>query len=346
MQEFDTFFILCLVVPAVLFSGLVLLYKFRKRFFLRKTGFLIIWNSWLLALLFSIIFLGSESYFRFFVDTTDSFGLNKITQRWMHRHYKPNNFNARDNVNYDLRIEHGKRRITFFGDSFTAGHGIKDVDNRFPNLIRIQNPGLEIHVLADNGMESINQLNLIRKLISDSYQFDLVALVYNLNDISYLLAKANEIYDRVYAFNEGLNFFGKNSYFVNTMLFRYFAMRDPDIPDYYDFVEGAYFSEAWNRHAEVLKEIKYLTESKGGKLLVVNYPFFHDQNEDYKFLPVHEKLEKFWNSLAVPYIDLEPVFKNYDKQDLVVNKFDAHPNEFANSLVAETIDDFIKNHLQ
>lgn len=305
-----------------------------------------LWNSLLLLFLVSFIFVIGESYFRFSVDTTDSFGLNKITQRWMERHYKPNNFYARDNIDYNLKIQNGKRRVAFLGDSFTAGHGIKNVDDRFPNLIRSVNPGFEVHVLADNGMESINQLDLVRKLINDNYQFDVVVLVYNLNDISYLLPETNEIYDRVFAFHDKLNYFGNNSYFINTLSFRYFAWQNQDLSNYYDYVRDGYFSGIWNEQASVLEEMKNLIEFEGGQLQVVTFPFLHDKKEDYKFEKVHDKLGNFWLEMSIPNLDLEHVFDDFNKQELVVNKYDAHPNEFANMVVYEAIDEFIKGNLK
>lgn len=346
MHEYDAFFIFCLLVPIILLFGLLLFYRSRGRLKISKTVFLIIWNSWIVILLLSFFFLFGEVYYRFFVDTTDSFGLNKITQRWMQRHYKPNNFYARDNIDYHLEIESGKRRVTFLGDSFTAGHGIKDVDDRFPNIIRDANPNYEVHVLADNGMESINQLELLQKLMNEGYQFDIVVLIYNLNDISYLIPNTNEIYDRVYAFHDNMNYFEKNSYFLNTQLFRYFAWQNPDILNYYEFVKDAYFSERWHQQEQVLGQIKSLIESNGGKLLVVTFPFFHNNNEDYKFEKVHDKLERFWSEWLVPNLDLDPEFSKYKKSELVVNKFDAHPNEYANIIAATAIKGFLKNNLQ
>jgi len=280
------------------------------------------------------------------VDTTDSFGLNKITQRWMQRHYVVNNFHSRDNINYEAKLPPGKRRITFFGDSFTAGHGIKNVEDRFPNIIRENHHEFEVHVMANNGMESNHELDWIRKLKDFNYSFDIVVLVYTLNDIAYLIPETEEIYHRIYSFRDNLGYFGRNSFFINTMLFRIYALSHPDVMNYYDFVESSYFTEQWDEHAKVLSGMRDLIESDGGRFMVVTFPFYQSRKQEYKFQIVHEKLQEFWNEQSVPHLDLLHIYDQYESSELVVNKFDAHPNEFANIIAASVIEEFIKSNLQ
>src|ERR1043166_10236465 len=93
-------------------------------------------NALVFCFLCSLGFLGGEIYYRFIYDTTDSFNYTKVSRRWQARHYQKNAQTVRDNVNYQLRIPPVKRRITFIGDSFTAGHGVKNVEDRFANRNR------------------------------------------------------------------------------------------------------------------------------------------------------------------------------------------------------------------
>jgi lysophospholipase L1-like esterase len=346
MSELDGFYFLTASIPALLLALLIALYKTRTSVATKARTFFITWNLTALMFLVSTFFFLGETYFRLFVDTTDSFGLNKITQRWGNRYYQFNNLGARDNLDYELNLAPGKRRITFVGDSFTAGHGITDVEHRFANLIRQHNPEWEVHVMAANGMETVDELDLIQKLSKvDQYQFDLVVLVYNLNDIAYLLPKTEEIYQRVYSFEKRLNYLGKNSYFINTLFFRWVASRDPDIRHYYHYVKEGYFSTKWETQAANLTALNDYLEQQGSRLMVVTFPFLQNFGGNGEFKEVHIKLAALWKSLSVPHLDLLQVYRKRQDEKLVVNAYDAHPNETAHGIAAKIIEKFVRKNL-
>ncbi len=343
MNDFDLFYIFVILTLLAISHLLIFLRKKKRHFQKRNAFFLIFWNALLTIALAAGLFFLAETYYRFFVDTTDSFGLNKITQRWLKRHYHLNNLKARDNIDYQHQIAPGKRRISFVGDSFTAGHGVADVEDRFPNLIRANNPRWEIHVIAANGLETVDELQVISKLDGEGYQFDVLILVYVINDISYLVPETEAVYEKIYAFGDGLGYLGQNSYFLNTLHFRSFASRTPEISSYYDFVKNAYFSPIWERQAAALRHIVQSGRQKGRRVVVVTFPFLHDLS-GYAFTDVHQKLDAFWQSLQTPHLDLYPVFLQHAQENLVVNAFDAHPNERANQIAAEAIERFLKEH--
>src|SRR5262245_52367922 len=98
---------------------------------------IVFWNVVVFLALASVAALGGEAYFRWIYDSTDSFGLTLTTQRWLDRHFKVNQSGVRDSLAvYDDALPRGKRRVTFTGDSFTAGWGVADVEDRFANRIR------------------------------------------------------------------------------------------------------------------------------------------------------------------------------------------------------------------
>ena len=111
-------------------------------------GRLIAGNTLVLCCLVTPVLLAGETYYRFVYDTTDSLAYTRVSERWEMRHWRLNNVGCRDNVPYAPTLTPGKRRISFVGDSFTAGHGISDVEDRFPNLLRRAHPDWEVHVVA------------------------------------------------------------------------------------------------------------------------------------------------------------------------------------------------------
>lgn len=342
MEENILLSIFVLMPLLIAFSAYNFFKKIVPRFKKYKFPKLVIGNLLCFLLLCSLIILGAEVYYRFIYDTTDSFGLTKVAKKWHMRHYKYNNYNVRDSVDYNPKLS-GKRRITFFGDSFTAGHGINNVENRFANKIRKLRPEFEIHVMAGNGWDTAKQLGTMVELAQNGYEFDNVVLVYVLNDISDLVPEWSKILDRIYSIKPAFLF--EYSYFFNILYFRSYSKIDPDVANYYGFVNDAYNSEIWDRQKQLLTSIKDGMDARGIKFSVIIFPFMHDIGEDYKYEEVHEKIDNFWKSLNVPYLDLLTVYKSYSSKQLVVNKNDAHPNKFAHSLASKAIDKFLHQSL-
>ena len=155
-------------------------------------------NALVLLFVSSLAFLGGEIYYRFIYDASDAFNYTKTSERWKARYYHRNALGFRDDANYDLRIPLGKRRIFFLGDSFTAGHGIEEVENRFANRIRRTNPQWEVGTLAALGLDTGDELAVLKQILRVGGQLDQVVLVYCLNDISDIVPEWNDIVTRIY----------------------------------------------------------------------------------------------------------------------------------------------------
>ncbi|MGH7971433.1 MAG: hypothetical protein ACREIC_22160, partial [Limisphaerales bacterium] len=144
-------------------------------------------NGLMLLFLLSLLLLAGEIYFRFIYDTTDSLGYTKVCEHWVQRHWHVNGAGCRDNVEYAPAIAPGKRMVTFIGDSFAAGHGIKNVEDRFENRLRAAHPDWEVHVLANVGLDTGAEQILLNRALAKGYQLDEVVLVYCLNDVGDLM---------------------------------------------------------------------------------------------------------------------------------------------------------------
>ncbi len=329
-------------LPLVFVAVLVRFFRGKKS---KSRVRLVAGNLLVLCLLLSLVLLGGEIYYRYIYDTTDSFALTKTTSRWFERYFRRNRHGFRDNLaTYEKGIEPGKRRITFIGDSFTAGHGVPNVDDRFANLVRTARPGWEVHVLARNGWETGNELDLVRRLPADGYALDQVVLVYGLNDICDLIPRWQESLQRIYKVNQPQHIF-KHSYFLNTLYFRFIASADPDVANYFDFTLDAYNGAIWRQQESRLRELAHHVKSRGGRLRVLTFPFLHNLDESYSFEPVHQQLDRLWRSLGVPNLDLMQLYRSKASEDLVVGAHDAHPNERAQRLAAEALVPFLESHL-
>src|SRR5436190_24060292 len=115
-DDFDFAYFVFLLLPTA--SGIGLWWFIRRR---RQSKAAADWraillgNGLFLLLLLTLLFAGAETYYRFVYDTTDSLSFTKTSQRWFKRYFQANSAGWRDNIEYSLTIEPGKRRISFVG---------------------------------------------------------------------------------------------------------------------------------------------------------------------------------------------------------------------------------------
>jgi hypothetical protein len=338
---------LFLLFPIFSGTALVLFFRRESRHVIpARLDRLIIGNLLVMTFLAALWFIFGESYYRFVYDSTDAFNQTKVSERWMRRYYVERYEGFRDKIEYTRPIEPGKRRITFLGDSFLAGHGIKDIEDRFPNIIRRAHPEWEIHVRAKLGADTGAELAMMDQLIQRGYQLDRVVLVYNLNDVADIMPEWAETSGRIATAEFERGWLRRNSYFLDVLYHHYILLRDPDVRRYFEYVRDGYDGRTWESQRQRLARFRDLVQSHGGQLFVVIFPFLHAIGPDYAFHHAHDQLNQLWTDLNVPHLDLLPIYKSLPASKLVVNKYDAHPNEFANALAARAVDQFLTVELK
>ena len=337
---------ICVVAALlVLLSGLFMRRLVRTTLKGRATK-LILGNLLALVFLLSTLFFCGEMYYRFIFDKPDPYGVTRATWRWFARHFQYNRMGLRDNMEYSPTMLPGKRRISFLGDSFTAGHGVGRPEDRMVNLVRARRPDWDVHCLAKVGVDTPHEIKMIEWVTTLGYQFDTVVLMYCLNDVAALSPGYEDACRRIYLKQQNEGFLLKHSYLVNTLYYRVAIRSQPDIADYYGFVRDAYKPENWSAEEDQLKLLHDLVASRNGRLMVVIYPFFHLVGRDYPYTEAHRKVAGFCASNSIPCLDLYDVYSGRKPGDLVVSRYDSHPNEKANAIAVEPIIKFVGTHLK
>jgi hypothetical protein len=302
-------------------------------------------NVLVLAMLLSTLFAGLEVYYRYVYDQTDSWGLARAGRRWFERHVHLNNAGVRDDGDYRYQRTAGRRRVTFVGDSFTAGHGVRDVKRRFANLVRAERPRWEVHCLAVPGFDTPQTIEQLDRLRREGYELDVVVLVYCLNDIGQVVPESFELLPRLYADLENEGFLLRSSYAVNTLYYRYRWRADPALDDYFGYTRRHYSGEPWRKQRIALDTLRNSVEEAPGNLMVVTFPFLHRLDGEYGFDDAHRALGDHWRQRGVPHLDLLPTFRRQSSADVTVNRWDAHPNERAHRMAADALLEFLTAHV-
>jgi hypothetical protein len=294
---------------------------------------------------------GVELYFALVYDQTDSFNMTNVSKKWFQRHIVPDQkvlrfsngkgVHYRDDAEFVKSPEPQRHHVCFVGDSFTFGHGVPDVSDRFSNRIRAAldeaQPGrFVVSNLADAGTDLHWIELLLGELFQDGCRLDTVVYVICLNDIETFHEARDEFYKELGS--RGPRFFlFRDTYFFNLLYVRLVQFGRPEIRDYYSFVRDYYAGEPWARMQRKLEQVRRLCERNGAELRVVVFPFLHNLGPEYDFGEAHGKIAAYCRDAGVPVLDLEPVLAPYVSEGLTVSRFDAHPNERAHELAAEAV---------
>lgn len=305
---------------------------------------LITGNLLILSVLVSALLAIGEVYYRVIYDTTDSFATALTTQRWLKRHVTVNSWNFRDDVEYAFARNSKRPRVTFFGDSFTVGHGVADVSDRYLNRIRAAKPGWEVHGLAKNGLNTRTALDLIRIAVNDGYELDTVILAYCLNDATESSVAWPDKWRALEAELRPKNFLTKTSFLANALHFRS-KRRSPELQGYFEDLQLDYRGESWVEMMDLFAAFETTVGKNSGTLLVVVFPFFHVMGPEYPYRKVHDKVVSFWRARGIRTLDLLEIYVDFAPEQLVVNSHDPHPNELAHAMAAGEIESFIERAL-
>jgi hypothetical protein len=303
-----------------------------------RTLFKLSFSLWLLAF-FAIL---AEALFVSFYSTTDAFSLSLVSKRWNERHVHRNNWNCRDDKRYEGEIPLGAKRLAIVGDSFAFGHGIKNIKDRFGDRLEARlnketKDRWEVYNLAEPGADTGWELERLEALgRKESFRTDVVLLAYCLNDIERLVPATHEIVGSIIN-DPPKNFWLQNFYLPNFLYYRLNHFRRPEVRGYFGWLKDGYQGEIWEKQKQRLDAVKQWCDERNAKLVVVVFPFMVGLDGEYAFETAHQKLAEHFKGKKISAIDLLPIYRKAPAGSLVVNSFDAHPNEQANRTAAELI---------
>lgn len=314
-----------------------------------------LFSLWMFLAAFTVV----ELYFALIFDSTDSFNMTKVSQKWFEKYVKPEQKDLvfqsgeitryRDNREFPKALPPEKHHICFIGDSFTYGHGIPRVEDRFSNrvgaLLDEDRPGkFVISNLADAGRDTHWVEVVLQNLIKSDYRVDTFVYVLCLNDIETFHPRHRTYYDDLFSHGPSFPLIGE-SYFLSFAYFRTKLIFVPDVQNYYSFVKEYYEGDPWQRMRSKLDDIHRLCEQNEIDFRIMVFPFLHTLGPEYGFHQPHKQLAAYGEKAGIPLLDLEPVLAPHVEEGLTVNPFDAHPNERAHRLAAEAIRNRLLNDL-
>lgn len=316
-----------------------------------------------LSLLFILFIL--EGVFMFVPKSYGRGDPNNLAERiWFSKYWQVNKLGYRD-IEIDPESDQNKFKIAILGDSFVAGHGIKDVNDRFSNILgsrlgsdyRIYNMGL-------NGADTQAEFD---KLVTFPIKPNLIILVHYPNDIkrvpdrtgesAYIDNKINRVNAQLLnlSLSKGLV---ENSYLINYFYYKFESagkifpnshrvkttkehlLEDRNRDNYKSFYLR---EEMFREHLQNLYRFIALTQREGIPFMVMLIPETWDETIDYSGEYVNKPIASFFSGKGIPVLDLYTLLKQIPVEDRVVNNQDSHLSVESNRQIADKLYDYLKN---
>lgn len=298
-----------------------------------------------------------EVGFALLYDTTDSFDMTNVSRRWFSVHVKPDvrvlqfandegiQYRADSDVTLNPPVE--TRHICFLGDSFTFGHGVADVDDRFSNrvsrLLNSESPGegrVTVSNLSWPGTDLLWAEAVLQRCFESKARIDDAVYVLCLNDIEAFHDPTMSRSSRLAQFDPP-GFLFRETCFFNWLYFRVQLLMQSESRDYYSFVRDYYQGESWVRFRAALDRVAHLCRTHDCRFRVAIFPFLHRSSGDNEFTEIHHQIVSDCSLLGIDCLDLEPAFSDHREERLTVNPFDAHPNERAHEIAAGALKEWL-----
>lgn len=283
-----------------------------------------------------------ELYFAFLFNQTDSFNLSNVSQAWHMRYVQRNAEGFRDDQSLTENSKKPGRKLWFVGDSFTFGHGVARVADRFSDRIardlERRHPGqFVVNNIAEAGIDAAHVRKLSETIFRSKLKPDILVYVICLNDIGESQGESRSAELKHPSLAPPFPLFS-HTYFLNMLWFRMKQATHPKVRDYFADLATAYKGRPALRMLDEIDRLKSACKGAGVELRIAIFPFLHNLGPNYPFGHAHTVLMEHCREIHLLALDLRPVLEPHVGEGLVVGRFDAHPNERAHALAAEAIE--------
>lgn len=287
------------------------------------------------ALIFSLIvslniFYIVELYFSF-KTKSHGVGYTYAAKLWSIKYWNPINVNGFR----DRTLEHTvkQKTIFFIGDSFTEGHGIENIEDRYSDIIRKNLPDYNVYNLGLNGIGTKKERDL---LTLAPVKPDIVFWQYFSNDIDELLPEFG--YQYSFTPYSDLNSINqkivKGSFFINYL---YWSMPHKDALSYLnELSKGIKNKELLKKHLLDCDSIINYCSGKNIKLVFIDFPLFIVDEKN--IFNVHAQfMLEYMKTKSADIVDVNALTKDLTSEEKVVNNFDPHASVLVNKRIADYI---------
>lgn len=257
------------------------------------------------------------------------------SRSWFYQYWNLNSEGYRD-PEYNPQSFQGKSKVMVLGDSFTAGHGVKDEADRFSDRLAAAFP--DRHQVFNLGVNGADVRMSYDNLKAFPYSPDILIFSYYPNDIErdgelggLTLARFKTYADIPLP----LRFWVRRTYLWNYLYWRF--PHHAETFDYKAYLDECYQNEAVMRvHGGHLNQLVEFAAQNGAKMAVIVWPLLENVSMSKAWTA---QISQHFRAQGIPALDVGSFTEGRDPMEMVVNISDAHPSvamhhEVGDSLIA------------
>lgn len=300
----------------------------------------------LFLILFTLLFtlMALELFFKLFFAQSDGFRYTLASQNWYDRYWQENSLGYRD-VEWTADMLAGKTKVMVVGDSFAAGSGIANPQDRFANqLNQLLGQDYAVLVVASPGWDTADE---VAAILNYPQRPDLLVLSYYINDIEGTAYQTGAQRPAIRRDPPAwLRPLVEDSYAFNFLYWRLIRLGPQEWADTYwnEWLKKISVDPdiRWRHQQELLKIIEGAA-SEQIPLIVVVFPSLTAVEESRELL---KPVVDLFHTHNVPVLDVGQLLAGRDPATTTVNSMDAHPNEAVNLEVAQHLFQLIRQNCQ
>jgi len=293
-----------------------------------------------------LLFMGSlllslglaETAARWLLVQSHDFAPTLASERWMERYWKPiNRFGFRDSE-WDPQVLAATRTLFVVGDSFAAGQGIRDPDDRTSGVLKRRlGPGWSVLTIAQPGWQTTQQLEALERV---PFRPDAVVLLYFVNDVLGAAARFGfelDLADSLAIRPAWIEPLVSRSHLANFIYWRVWrrAHGAELARAYRELLETSFFRhDVWQAHTAELKAMVDYARRNEAEFIALVIPILSDVEASRKYT---SRVVEFFERQDVAVIDLAPKLAGLDPRELRVSSENDHANERVHAQMAELV---------
>lgn len=260
---------------------------------------------------------------------TDGGNQSMTSRNWFAYFWRVNDFGCRDSEFGTAPAS--QRSIYAVGDSFTAGHGIRRVQNRFSNLLQQQlsaHENVRVYNLARLGFDTRTEFELLQHAPAP----EVLILQYYVNDIDQSATQ----YGLLLPSGKPPNWVRFSS-LLNFVFYRYLYFSGEDT-DYHLFYQTAFTTPAvFDRHCSDLERFVAYAAHYKIPLIVVAFPDLGGEKFTRESQVWIEMVAGFFEARGAKVVRVAKLIKDFAALETIVNAKDSHPSLRVHRLVADAL---------
>lgn len=273
-----------------------------------------------------------------FIPRSHSIDYTLASKLWYKKYWKPiNALGFRD-----TEPDYNSPVILFVGDSFTAGHGLKSIADRFSNIVDKElNKKKRRYTIINIGKPNLDSKSEYEEMKNFLYMTRIkpqkIILQYFGNDIEGAAADNGLIFEGFRPppdMNKFILFIGSGSYFFNYLYFL-FPREHLGMP-YISYLTKAYGNNViLSRHKDDLQLFVNYARENSIQLIVLIFPFLNDiEKSDALYV---NDIVNFFRMNKISVINVSALSRDIPVHERTVNKNDSHASIKLNKIIAQEI---------